>query len=54
MFQVHYGNPKWCYKITAPKYTVYKIHVVHENETYFLLYVGGKWIWVNANETCPA
>lgn len=53
MFKVHWGNPKGCFKITAPVHTVYKVHVVTSDETYFLLYAFGKWQWVNANETVP-
>lgn len=53
MFEVRM-NLSGCFKCTGPKYKVYKVHVVHEDETYFLIYNAGKWQWVNANRTCPA
>ena len=53
MFEVRMNLPG-CFKITGFKYKVYKVHVVHEDETYFLIYNEGKWQWVNANRTCPA
>lgn len=53
MFEVRMNIPG-CFKCTGHKYKVYKVHVVHEDETYFLIYNAGKWQWVNANRTCPA
>lgn len=53
MFEVHWNLPG-CFRITGPKYKVYKVHVVHEDETYFLIFYAGKWKWINANETWPA
>lgn len=49
-------NIPGCFKCTGPKYKVYKVHVVHEDETYFLIYNynAWKWQWVNANRTCTA
>lgn len=53
MFEVRISLPGLL-KCTGTKYKVYKVHVVSEDETYFLIYKEGEWQWVDANTTCPA